>query len=68
MADEADIGNQLAEHFMSLSLKTKLKAEGPDKLLGLCYACGKEVSAHQRWCDAECRDDWEAKQKDPRGQ
>lgn len=29
---------------------------------GQCLACEHPLPAGQRWCDAECRDDWEAAQ------
>lgn len=26
---------------------------------GSCLACGAKVPKGRRWCDADCRDDWE---------
>ena len=26
---------------------------------GQCYWCGEPLPAPRRWCDADCRDDWE---------
>ena len=28
---------------------------------GQCYNCGEVVTGDRRWCDQECREDWEAR-------
>lgn len=35
------------------------KAEGP-QATGACLFCGEIVGPGQRWCNSECRDDWQA--------
>lgn len=34
------------------------KRNGPQPT-GLCLWCGMIVTGGRRWCDAECRDEWE---------
>lgn len=29
---------------------------------GACHNCGAPVDPDERWCDGDCRDDWEARQ------
>ncbi|MDD3938037.1 hypothetical protein [Rhodoferax sp.] len=37
----------------------RTRAEGP-RPTGLCLFCGLVVTHGRRWCDAECRDEWQA--------
>lgn len=61
MADEIDIANERAELFRQQSLKNR-KPEGP-KPTGNCLACGAILLMNgMRWCDADCRDDWQTQQ------
>lgn len=34
------------------------RAEGP-AATGFCLYCDKPLPEHMRWCNADCRDDWE---------
>lgn len=31
----------------------------PSNATGCCWYCGKPTDSKRRWCDADCRDDWE---------
>jgi hypothetical protein len=42
----------------ALAAQREKRAEGP-RYTGKCLACGEETDERRRWCDAECRDDWE---------
>ena len=59
MADEADRGNETAELFHKLALAAMPKPVAIHGI-GMCLNCGDELEGEARWCDAECRDDWEA--------
>ena len=59
MADEADVGNEMAEKLNSAYLSLR-KPNGPEAT-GKCLHCGEEVGG--RWCDADCRDAWEKRQR-----
>lgn len=55
--DIIDQGNEAAELFTRAAL-TLRRPEGP-KPTGRCYNCDAPVPDKHRWCDAECREDWE---------
>jgi RNA polymerase-binding transcription factor DksA len=60
MSDIIDKANDLVEQTDSLALRavrSKLKPEV--EATGYCLACGEDVEAPRRWCDADCRDMWE---------
>lgn len=38
------------------------KPDGPSAT-GACLWCEAQVPHGRRWCDAECRDDWEASRR-----
>lgn len=37
---------------------SRTRAEGP-RATGTCLFCGLVVTGGRRWCDAECRDEWQ---------
>lgn len=58
MSDEADRGNETAEVFLDAALSKRVP-EGP-RPDGRCHNCGAYLRLNgARWCNAECRDDWE---------
>lgn len=57
MSDVIDMANDRAERDLELALKSKRPA-GPDAT-GRCLWCNAPVPRGVRWCDADCRDDWE---------
>ncbi len=59
MADIIDQGNEAAELFLQASL-SRIKPVTHTGI-GLCLYCGSELfDDERRWCDAHCRDEWEA--------
>jgi len=59
MADECDRGNETAELFLSVARAAVKPAVAPMGI-GICINCGADVAGDARWCDTECRADWEA--------
>jgi len=57
MADDADIAADLMEREMELMLRHRAET-GPHHT-GYCLWCGARLRSPLRWCDADCRDDWE---------
>ncbi len=57
MADEADIANVRVALRDKVALEVR-KPLGP-LATGWCYNCLGMVAKGLRWCDADCRDDWE---------
>lgn len=61
MADFADLGSAREQQDLELALQ-KRKPEGPPAT-GFCLYCHELLCADLRWCDAECRDAWQADQR-----
>lgn len=57
MPDEADYANGRVALRDKIALKVR-KPEGPLPT-GFCYNCVEPLPDGHRWCDADCRDDWE---------
>lgn len=57
IADMADIevGGAIARGLAAISTAPEVRETG----YCLSALCGDEVPPGRRWCDAECRDDWE---------
>lgn len=60
MADILDQADEAAEAFHRAALAAK-KPEGPAPT-GRCHACDAPLVNGSRWCDADCRADWEYEQ------
>lgn len=58
MTDD-DRATQQEELAREACLKLR-KPEGP-AATGHCLNCGDDLDGGQRWCDADCRVDWEAR-------
>lgn len=58
MSDIADQGNDAAELFLEVARKNQ---RPPTEFhgVGFCLNCGTAVDGEARWCDVECRGDWE---------
>jgi len=55
--DFVDRSNDVAQVYLAESLawrKPEVAAPG-----GQCLNCGADTEPSARWCDADCRDDWE---------
>ena len=57
MSDIIDNANDQAEMILQMELKRKREA-GPEAT-GACLACDEVVPEGARWCDGDCRDDYE---------
>lgn len=56
--DEANIAQAQIERDEALMLRRIRRARWPEAT-GQCLWCGALLLDEQRWCDADCRDDWE---------
>lgn len=61
IADPLDRAATETEYTIAVALSAR-KPEGP-VADGACHNCGEEVPDGLRWCNAQCRDDWERDQK-----
>lgn len=59
--DDIDFAQKHDMDNTALACKVR-KPEGPAPT-GQCLACGSPLPGVGRWCDAECRDDWEIAQR-----
>ena len=64
MSDIIDDANNLvalAEDTALKNIRANLKPEA--EFTGECLWCSEEVISPKRWCDADCRNDWEKDKK-----
>jgi len=64
MSADGNLGDQAAEYQQrdnALALAFYRKPTGPIET-GYCLHCGEELT-HRRWCDSDCRDAWQLKQR-----
>ena len=59
MCDEADIAQVTQEIMLKANLKNSARFTVSAVAIGECLFCGETVPEHVRWCDVECRNDWE---------
>lgn len=57
IADEAQLHDEAVAHEIA---RTRARAQQMEVLAtGFCLNCETPVRPGVRWCDAECREDWE---------
>lgn len=56
--DDIDNAQEQMERDLDTALRLR-RPEGP-AAIGECLWCGEPLADGRRWCDADCRDDWEA--------
>lgn len=67
MADPVDRAAALNEYMQEKQLEAA-RVKGPEvHATGYCLNCGEDMPDNQRWCDADCRDDWEKMNNKQRG-
>lgn len=59
--DIIDQGNEAAEIFRRSALSQRAP-DGP-AATGACLNCEHPLPAQQRWCDADCREDWSKRER-----
>ena len=59
-ADLSDLASQHEQMFLDAAL-TKRKPLGPTPC-GHCFNCEAPLPPADRWCDADCRADWEQRE------
>lgn len=62
MGDILDQADKHIEYVLREAL-SKSKMPEPSKVhTGYCWFCESPLEAPKRWCDAECRDNWQKEQ------
>jgi hypothetical protein len=59
MSDIADNADAATDAFMREAFANLKPSQIPNGV-GFCLNCGAGVDGNKRWCDSECRDDWQA--------
>lgn len=59
--DPNDRASELEELARQSALVVSRRAEAP-KATGCCLYCGERLPMPQRWCDADCRGDYDEEQ------
>lgn len=62
MSDNLDIASDREELDRQSALRSCRKPTGPEAT-GECLYCSERLPAPMRWCDADCRNDWESLNK-----
>lgn len=58
--DEADRADEERESSLQLALSKALRAaDKVPRSSGKCLWCEEPVAQGRRWCNSECREDWE---------
>lgn len=60
--DEIDKANERAEQFLVHSIACAAKGQALPIATGHCFNCSNGLALDERWCDSDCRNDWEARQ------
>lgn len=65
MSDIIDDANDAADLYLKSAIhqQRKKKSSVPAKGHGACFYCGAAIKEPRRWCNALCRDEWEAETK-----
>ena len=61
MADIIDQANEVAEIHLKAALSQRM-LEGP-RAKGQCHNCGYPLLEPYRWCNDDCKEDWEKRQR-----
>lgn len=59
-ADVSDLASQHEQLFLDAALSAR-KPTGP-AACGHCHNCETPLPEGERWCDADCRTDWEKRE------
>ena len=62
MVDDVDKANEQVQKGIEDTLKN-ISTVIPKNITGECFTCGQPVDNERRWCDADCRDNYEKNQR-----
>lgn len=65
MSDEIDLANDVINTILAAQIEYARKPQETLRATGFCLFCGDPLTDQERrWCDADCRDDWERDNRD----
>ena len=62
MVDDVDRANEQVQKSIEDTLKN-IDTTIPKNITGECLTCGLSVDNERRWCNADCRDNYEKNQR-----
>ena len=62
MVDDVDKATEQVQKGIEDTLKN-ISTVIPKNITGECFTCGQAVDNERRWCNADCRDNYEKTQK-----
>lgn len=57
--DEADMAQRTEAQLEKVSRYKSQRHTANAEPTGFCLFCGDPVAENRRWCNADCRDDWQ---------
>lgn len=60
--DQIDRANDIADLERTIALRNAAATAPAAEPTGACLNCGAKLKRGRRWCDAECREDWEIRE------
>jgi hypothetical protein len=63
--DEFDRASDQEQAMRDAAIKNASTVKSALKPCGKCLNCGEEVASELRFCDADCRDDFELRAEEP---
>lgn len=59
MSDFVDDAQVITEHLLKVAAYQSRRDEPNIAANGFCHYCFEPIALPRRWCDANCRDEWE---------
>lgn len=59
MSDEIDKAQEMDGFLRQIAIMQSVNTQPVANFTGFCFHCEEPVSYPRRWCNADCRDDWE---------
>ena len=66
MSDEIDKVNDHVQFLLDHEIAKVRVSAKPIEATGECLSCGEGLDSGKRWCNADCRDEWQREQKSKR--
>lgn len=63
MADDLDRAAESSEMYLNAALHKRQKNAKPLRWVGYCHNCHEPMPQGQNFCDTDCRDDWDLRQR-----
>lgn len=65
MSDEVDMASDQEQAMRDAAIRNASMFTSSQKVCGKCLNCGEELKADLRWCNSDCREDFEHRNEQP---